>query len=137
MKDAKIERMSQMSVFKRCNRSQLEHLAEITDEVTVGPGHVISEQGHGLHYIYFVNSGKADVVIDGQQIEPVGPGAVIGEISMFDQGPAMATVTTAESCDLVVIDHRKVMDALETVPGLALVALHDMARRLRLQGSHS
>lgn len=136
MADAKIARLAQISLFSRCNEAQLEHLAQISDEVTVGAGHHIVQQGHGVHHCYVVMDGSARVTIDDEEVGQADPGEVLGEISMFDQGPASATVTANDTMELLVIDHRQFLDALATVPGLSIAMLYEMANRVREIGAH-
>ena len=93
MSDAKIERIRAMGLFGQCDDAHLKHIAELADEVTVSPGHVLTEQGSNIHHLYVVVSGRGDVVMDGEKVGEADPGETIGEVSLFDQGPASATVT--------------------------------------------
>ena len=82
--------------------------------------------------------GSAKVTIDDEGVGQADAGEVLGEISMFDQGPASATVTVTANgaMELLVIDHRQFLDALETVPGLSIAMLYEMANRVREIGAH-
>lgn len=136
MADAKIDRIKNISLFSKCDKAHLKHVAEIADETTVSPGHKLTEQGHYTSFLYIVESGKADVVMDGEVIGTADPGEAIGDVSMFDQGPASATVTVTEQMNVLAIPHSAFMDIVEENPTLAIGLLHEMAVRIREVSAH-
>jgi CRP/FNR family transcriptional regulator, cyclic AMP receptor protein len=61
----------------------------------------------------------------------VGPGAMVGELSLLDHGPRTATVTTNSACTLLVIDQRHFAAVLADVPTLSRKLLASLASRIR------
>jgi CRP-like cAMP-binding protein len=66
---------------------------------------------------------------DGSEIllAQVGPGETLGEISLFDPGPAAATVTAAEFSQLWRIADADLMHFMEENPGAGNVLLRTLA----------
>lgn len=65
-----------------------------------------------------------------KEIEPMGPGAVFGELAFFDGGPASATLWAEDEVQLLALDHA----AFETLsawhPRVARLLLLDLGRVL-------
>ena len=96
------------------------------------PGNVIIEEGAMQTEVFVVISGKLEVRArqdDGSEIllAQVGPGETIGEISLFDPGPAAATVTAAEFSQLWRIADADLMHFMEENPGAGNVLLRTLA----------
>src|SRR5476649_1424596 len=96
------------------------------------PGNVIIEEGAMQTEVFVVISGKLEVRAkqeDGTEIllAQIGPGETLGEISLFDPGPAAATVTAAEFSQLWRIADADLMHFMEENPGAGNVLLRTLA----------
>ena len=127
--DQKIERLSQVAAFAGCGPKELQAIASISDELTLRAGETIITQGERLRHAYVVEDGTAKVEIDGRARDEVGPGDVLGELSMFDPAPAAATVTATSECRLLVIGFAPFEQAVRSSPDLAVALLRTMAQR--------
>ncbi len=72
-------------------------------------GETVMRQGDDGETFYVIAGGKLDGVVDLGAGQPstrfqVGPGAVVGEMSLLTGAPRGATLTTAESCELLAFD---------------------------------
>ncbi len=85
----------------------------------------IIKEGKKNRNVYIVMKGKVHVLTDidiagaGKRrtgLARLGKGEIFGELSMFDQQPPSANVIAAESCELAVIDSRKLMKFLDSDP---------------------
>ncbi len=87
--------------------------------------------------IYVVLSGtvkiKADHA-DGKEviIAILGPGSVIGEISVLDSAGRSADVVTQEESTLLLVDRTSFHEMVETIPAIARNLLRILSSRLRL-----
>lgn len=129
MDDVKLERLRQLPVFARCSDEALRDVGAIADELRLESGHEIVRQHEPLRHAYFLLTGAADVVIDGEHVGTVDAGEVVGEVAMFDPAPAAATVTTTEPTDVVVLEHRRFERLVRSNPDLAIALLRTLARR--------
>src|SRR5271154_5422884 len=96
------------------------------------PGNVIIEEGAMQTEVFVVISGKLEVHAkqdDGSEIllAQIGPGETLGEISLFNPGPAAATVTAVEFSQLWRIADADLIHFMEENPGAGNVLLRTMA----------
>jgi CRP/FNR family transcriptional regulator, cyclic AMP receptor protein len=96
------------------------------------PGNVIIEEGSTQTEVFVVISGKLEVRAsqeDGSEIvlAQVGPGETLGEISLFNPGPAAATVTAVEFSQLWRIADDDLMEFMQENPGAGNVLLRTLA----------
>ncbi|MBM3683320.1 MAG: cyclic nucleotide-binding domain-containing protein [Actinobacteria bacterium] len=135
-KDAKLEHLKAVRLFKGCTGKQLAHVAAITDEVDVEAGKVLCRQGDQAHEAFIIVSGEATIVADGRELNRVGAGEIVGEVSLIDKGPRTATVTAVTPMHLLVVTAQSFEPLLEEVPGLPVAIMRDLAHRLRSYGHH-
>ena len=96
------------------------------------PGNVIIEEGAMQTEVFVVISGKLEVRAkqeDGSEIvlAQIGPGETLGEISLFNPGPAAATVTAVEFSQLWRIADADLIQFMEENPGAGNVLLRTLA----------
>jgi CRP/FNR family cyclic AMP-dependent transcriptional regulator len=96
------------------------------------PGNIIIEEGAMQTEVFVVISGKLEVRAkqdDGSEIllAQVGPGETLGEISLFDPGPAAATVSAVEFSQLWRIADDDLMEFMKENPGAGNVLLRTLA----------
>ena len=96
------------------------------------PGNVIIQEGVLQTEVIVVISGKLEVHAkqeDGTEVllAQVGPGETLGEIGLFDPGPAAATVIATEFSQLWRIADEDLMDFMQENPGAGNVLLRTLA----------
>ena len=96
------------------------------------PGNVIIQEGVLQTEVIVVISGKLEVHArqdDGTDLllAQVGPGETLGEIGLFDPGPAAATVTATEFSQLWRIADEDLMNFMQENPGAGNVLLRTLA----------
>jgi len=96
------------------------------------PGNVIIEEGAMQTEVFVVISGELEVHAkqeDGSEtlLARVGPGETLGEISLFNPGPAAATVTAAEFSQLWRIADADLLQFMTDSPGAGNVLLRTLA----------
>lgn len=98
-------------------------------EVTVSAGEDIIIEGENLQKIYFLKSGRVEVVRDGMRISMVKtPGSVFGEISVLLEQEATAAVSAVE--DSVFAVAARPLEFLREHPEVNLHVAHLLASRL-------
>lgn len=130
-KQTKLEHLRQVSLFDGFSKKELEKIAMAGDEIRMTPGTVVVDQGQTGREAFVVLSGEVSVKRGGRKITTLGPGAVVGELSLLDHGPRTATATCETDCELLVIDQRHFRGVLEQVPTLAVKLLSTLAGRIR------
>lgn len=134
--DAKLDHLRSVRLFRNCSHRQLEHVAAVLDEVDVEAGRVLCKQGESGREAFIIVSGEAVFTVDGKEVQHVGPGELIGEVSLIDHGPRTGSVTATTPMHLLVVQGNRFEQLLEEVPGLPVVIMKDLAHRLRTLGQH-
>jgi len=128
---AHLEHLASVPLFSGCTKKELEKIARAGDEITMTAGTVIVDQGQTGREAFVVLDGQITVKRAGRKINTLGPGAVVGELSLLDHGPRTATAVCETECELLVIDQRHFRSVLEDVPSLAVKMLAALAARIR------
>lgn len=81
-------------------------LASVADLVAMDAGTVLIEQGHLNRFAYVVTRGQLVVEKFGQQVNVLGRGDIVGEITAVEVGLATATVRALTDAEAYAIDHR-------------------------------
>lgn len=127
----KAEELGQLPAFRRCTPAQLAKVAAAADEVILEPGTVLCHQGRLGRECYIVTAGRLDVLVDGVPIAVIGPGELVGELSLLDGRPCSATVVARTEVAAFVISRRRFAPLLEDVPAVARGVVAAVADRLR------
>lgn len=136
--NSKVGLLRNVSLFSACNDKELKKIASLADELTVPAGSILTKEGEPGSEFFVIVKGKASVRIRKRKVAGLGPGSFIGEMSLLDRGPRVATVVADTPLDLLVLDARQFSSMLNQVPYIAKKLLVGMAERLRdLESSHS
>ena len=130
-KKAYLEHLRNVSLFQGCSTKDLEKIARASDEISMPAGSLIVDQGQTGREAFVVLEGTVTVKRNGKKINSVGPGTVVGELSLLDHGPRTATVICETDCTLLLLDQRHFMGVLDDVPALAHKLLAALAGRIR------
>lgn len=130
-KKAYLEHIRNVPLFASCSNKDLEKIARAGDEVHMPAGTLIVDQGQMGREAFVLMSGSAVVRRNGKKVASLGPGAVIGELSLLDHGPRTAAVIAETDCTLLVISQRQFLGVLDDVPALSHKLLATLAGRIR------
>lgn len=130
-KQTKLEHLASVPLFDGCSKKELEKIAKAGDEIFMTAGTVIVDQGQTGREAFVVLSGDVTVKRNSRKIATLGPGAVVGELSLLDHGPRTATAVCDTDCELLVIDQRHFRAVLEQVPTMSHKIMASLATRIR------
>lgn len=126
-----VERLSQIDLFRRCTKKDLEAVAGIVEEVDVAAGTVLCEQGRIADACYIVVEGHADIVVGDKVVSQAEAGRPIGEMALLDHLPRSATVTARSPMHLYKLDAHRFEEVLRTQPAIARGLLEHLSRTVR------
>jgi len=134
--------LSGITLFRGLSSEQLEKLAVRLHEQALPPDtNVITakEPGGGA---YVILSGTVKVYVthtDGTEVilAVLGPGEVVGEMSLADSLGRSASVLTLEDSTLLWMDRRTFLSSMEEMPAIARNLVGILSRRLRLADTHT
>ena len=95
------------------------------------PGEVAYLIARGTVKIYVEQADGSDVIL-----AILGPGEIVGELSLVDSFGRSGSVVTLEECALFWIDRAAFQACLQTMPAMTHNLVRILARRLRLANSH-
>jgi CRP-like cAMP-binding protein len=128
---AKVDHLRNVPLFSSCSTRDLQKIAAAVDETPVKAGHNLADQGRQGREAFVIVSGTCTVSRNGKKVATLGPGAVVGELSLLDHGPRTATVTADTDMDVLVLDQRHFMGVIDDVPALSHKLLASLAGRIR------
>jgi len=114
-------------------------LAAQAERMTLAAGEVLFEQGAEGDSLFAVLEGQIEFSVlsaHGRKLtlDLMGPGAVFGEISLFDPGPHTATVTALTPARLLRVRHKDVLERIHRTPDLADDLIRLAGLRMRWMG---
>ena len=130
-KKASLEHLRNVSLFSSCSTKDLQKIAKAGDEITMPAGSLIVDQGQTGREAFVVLEGTVTVKRNGKKVASLGPGTMVGELSLLDHGPRTATVVCDTDCTLMLITQRHFSAVLDEVPALAHKILGALAGRIR------
>ena len=102
-----------------------------TEFDTFEAGATIFSEGETGHLMYVVLAGEVQLSVKSKVVESLGPGSVLGEMSLIDSAPRSATATAIIQCRLVPITEQRFSFMVQQTPKFALQIMRVMADRLR------
>ena len=94
-------------------------------------GATIMREGEPRSHMFYLNKGKAAVVVRSHEVEEVESGGIFGEMAMIDYGPRSASVVAKTDCEAVEIDEKLFLLLVRQTPFFAIDVMRTLVRRLR------
>ncbi len=126
-----VESLSRLSLFADLSRPQLQAIAHEFGDEMFGDGQRVLRQGLSGSALYVVLEGEAVIRRGDAEVNRIGPGEVIGEISALLGEPPSADVVAVGLLRCLVIPAPEVEPFLLERPAVMLRMLRAEARRLR------
>ncbi|MGI9623116.1 MAG: cyclic nucleotide-binding domain-containing protein [Acidimicrobiales bacterium] len=130
-KDPKVDRLHAAPLFAACDKKELDRLAAAVDTIDVADGKALLRQGAVNHEAFIIETGEAEVTIDGNLVATIPAGEMVGEIGLLTRSPATATVTAKGDISVLLIPHQRFDAIVSDTPGLAMAIAKELAERLR------
>ena len=126
----RVAQLSKVPLFANCSKRELARLLSRVRTESVEAGHTLFVEGAPLSNLYVIVAGSAIVRKNGRRIARLGPGDVVGELSVILGGPRTATVEADTPIDWLVLNRASLRKAIDEVPGLGWSLLQAVAARL-------
>lgn len=97
----------------------------------VPAGQPLFSAGEEGHLMFVLSKGTADVVVNGQVVESLQHGSIVGEMGIVSPGPRSATVIATSDCEFVAVDEKRFQFLVQQTPFFATQVMRVMAERLR------
>ncbi len=127
----KVELLGQMPLFSTCSQRELGQVATLTVPAEFAAGAVLTRQGATGGLAFVIASGKAEVVRGSRKLATLGPGDVVGELSLIDGEPRSATVRALTDMEVLEISAEDLHRLLRKAPSVTRKLLEALSERLR------
>ncbi len=134
--------ISEVALFRNLSPDELAKLASLLHRRTFPAGASVmtaEEPGEGA-YVILRGSVKVYVVhTDGSEVilAILGPGEVVGEMSVADSLGRSASVLTLEETTFLWMDRRTLLSSMHEMPAICRNLVGILSRRLRLADTHT
>ncbi len=129
-KNAKVEMLKRVPLFSRCSKKELGEIAQITDEIDLPEGRVLTKEGASGREFFVLVEGNADVRRKRRKVGTLGPGDFLGEIALITKTPRTATVKTTSPVRALVVSEQNFRRLLERAPQVQIKVLEALAERV-------
>ena len=130
-KATQLEHLKSVPMFAGCSKRELQAVLKAGDEIMMTAGTLIVDQGQMGREAFVLLEGSVTVRRNGRKVTTLGPGAVVGELSLLDHGPRTASVVCDTDCSLFVLDQRHFQQVIEQHPQIAMKLLGTLAGHIR------
>ena len=130
------ESLSRVSLFKRLEREELEHLATEVDQVNYKTGETIFNENDKGDALYVVDSGSVRIWVLDQDANPVTlaelkAGDFFGELAVLDRGPRSTNATAIADTELHRLSSDDFQRFLLEHPEVSIDVICEIGARMR------
>jgi CRP-like cAMP-binding protein len=123
-------------IFSGLDADEARRVIDSLIAVHVPRGDVLFHEGEPGDSLYVIRTGKVKLGLrssDGREnlLAVLGPGELLGELSLFDPGLRTATATAVTEVEVLQMGHDELARWLATTPAVAEHLLRALARRMR------
>ena len=126
-----VDSLRNISLFSECSTKELALVVKNSTERALKAGTIIMDQGQTGREAYVILEGSATIKRNGKKIGTAKAGAVVGELSLLDNGPRTAAVIADTDVTLLVISERALKGAIDNIPAISRKLLKALATRVR------
>lgn len=113
-------------------RPSIDIFRHANDTALFAAGTTIFREGDSADVMYVVKAGEVELRVDGEVVETVGAGGILGEMAVLgDHQPRSATATTVGESELVPISQERFAFLVQQTPFFAIEVMQVLAHRLR------
>lgn len=128
---ALIAALERVSLFAGLSKKTMQQIASMCHQHTFDPGDEIVTQGDSSGRFYMINSGSAEVRVNGHVVNMLGPGQHFGEYAVIDREPRTASVVATTQVHAFSLASITLRPLLKEQPEITYRLLLNTCERLR------
>jgi CRP-like cAMP-binding protein len=125
-----VETLRRVPLFEDLDAAELESIAGLMNEANVPVGGIVTAEGGPGDGFFVIESGEAEVTIEGQPRAVMTAGDYFGEIALLVGSSRTATVTAITALRCYALTPWDFRDLVEGNPSIAWKVMQSMAGRL-------
>jgi CRP-like cAMP-binding protein len=112
--------------------TQIHIFDKAEEKLSFSAGQIIFNEGdESKGLMYAIIEGEVDVIVNGKFLHTLRAGSIVGEMSLIDPAPRMASITARTDCVLVPVDAARFKFLVQQHPFFALDVMKILVERLR------
>lgn len=131
LKKDKVNLLSNLPLFETLSQKELAQVAALTVEAHRPAGTVLTREGQLGGVLFVIVDGRADLLRNKRKVLQLGPGDVVGELSLIDGGARSADAVAATEVHLLQLTHEDFNDLLNKSPTFVRNLLRALSTRIR------
>jgi CRP/FNR family cyclic AMP-dependent transcriptional regulator len=131
LKRDKIDLLSRLPLFETCSQRELAQVATISVEARRPAGTILTREGQAGGLLFVIIEGEAEVVSDSRTLGRLGPGDVVGELSLIDGQVRSASVQAVTDVHLLEIATDEFQKLVDQSPKFVRNLLRALSLRIR------
>jgi CRP-like cAMP-binding protein len=116
-------------LFSGLSKKELAEVARHTDRVSLRAGASLAREGELGREAFVILTGTAEVRRKGRKVAELGPGDVVGEMSVVGHTPRTASVTVTTDMTALVMTSQEFSAVIDANPKVAVKVLRGVAAR--------
>jgi CRP/FNR family cyclic AMP-dependent transcriptional regulator len=137
LKRDKVDILERLPIFETCSQRELSELASITVESDRSAGQYLTYEGRDGGLMFVIVEGSAEVVTGDRSIGTLGPGDVVGELSLIDGKVRSASVRALTDVRLLEINSDDFNTMVSDHPKFVRNLLRALSLKLREMDARS
>ena len=130
----KIDALKAIPILCELTTREILEVIPLLHERVYETGEILFEEGDRGHGIFIIVTGGVRAESSRELLKAmavdIGPGEILGELSLFDEGPRMGTVTAVERTSIVALFRGEFFSLLSSDRNLGAKVLLEIARTL-------
>jgi CRP/FNR family transcriptional regulator, cyclic AMP receptor protein len=112
-------RLKELDLFSGLSRRERKSLAQHADELDIPEGRQLVREGDFAYEFFVIESGRAEVVRDGEHVADLGPGDFLGEMGIVARATRNASVIARSPMTVVVMTEQEFRSMERAIPSVA------------------
>jgi CRP-like cAMP-binding protein len=112
-------RIAALTLFAGLPDEELDAIAAVASEQEFATGQALMSEREFGYSLFVIESGSADVSINGEPVRTIGPGDVVGEIAVLAAAVRTASVIASSPLKAIALFKRDVWSLERTAPEAA------------------
>ncbi len=124
------EQLGKIDIFSNLSKAELSKIRRLMTPISIRAGKEFIVEGTSGREAFIILEGRATVRRGGRVIASVGPGDILGEMTVLSGAHRTASVTADTQVEAEVLSRREFSSLLDSQPKLAKKLLVGVLRRL-------
>jgi HEAT repeat protein len=123
--------LRRVPLFSTLSPADLKQVAAIASEEVFPDGEVIAEEGEQGDAMFVIIAGEVRVCLNGVEVARRATGEYVGELSVLNREPRIATLIASGDVRTLCIDHKNFEGLIRERPDVSLFIIQVLSQRLK------